>query len=165
MSNAFAHMLDCIHVARDPGQPEPLFAAVDGALQALIGHSILTIEILAPEGDRLHRIYTTAPEVYPLDGDRELENSILEFVVIDNHAPYIGRSQRDIEQVFPEYSELWLRNVGSAMVLPIVWNGGVLGMLVMQNDPGWYNQRHVALAEPFAHLLIPALLSDQLPTG
>jgi len=58
-----------------PGQPAPLWAALDAALGAVIGHRLFTVLRYHPDSRESERCYTNQPVAYPVGGRKPFTES------------------------------------------------------------------------------------------
>ena len=62
----------CIAALKQPGPPDAIFKAVDAALAGVVGHKLFTLLYVAPNGNRVKRMYTNMPKEYPVGGYKEI---------------------------------------------------------------------------------------------
>jgi hypothetical protein len=135
-----------------------LFAALDAATRATIGHKLFTLMIFHADAGQTERIYTNQPGPYPVGGRKQFADTPWSRRLLREGTPYVGATAADIREVFFDH-EL-IRPLGCASVLnvPVVWRGRVLGTMNLLHEEGWYFEADVPLALTFATALVPGYL-------
>lgn len=154
------HLSACVHAMALPGQPAPLYRAVDAAMKALVGYGLFTMMVVAPPGDRVRRVYSTNPAAYPVGGYKENRSTPWGKVVIEDKQAYIGSSAADIRWAFADHELIASLGLESVLNLPVLWNGNCIGSLNLLHGPAHYRQEHVELLRPYAQLVTAAFLED-----
>ena len=75
------------HAATD--QPQAVFAAVDRALAARIGHRLFTILAYDPDTALATRLYSNLPDAYPAGGSKTVAQGPWTEAVLDRGEAYI----------------------------------------------------------------------------
>jgi hypothetical protein len=161
MMNDPASHFDAIcaaHERRD--QPDATFRALDAALAASVGHILFTVLIHHPGARESERRYTNMPTQYPVGGRKPVTDSPWMQQVIRRGEPYIGRSRTDIESVFYDHALIVSLGCESVLNFPVRWRGTTLGTLNLLHRADWYNEHHLPLVRPLAHLALPALMAS-----
>lgn len=148
----------CLAALRQPGPPEKLFAAVDRALAETVGHKLFTLLYVAPNGRRVKRLYTNMPKDYPVGGYKEITDSPWHRQVIQGRHAWVGHDAKDIAWAFFDHELIVSLGCESAVNVPVVYAGRVLGTLNLLDAAGHYEESDVARIEPFAALLIGPFL-------
>ena len=86
----------CVAAMAQPGQPTPLFTAMEKAMSKLIGFKLFTMMVIEPKEGRSRRIYTTNALAYPVGGFKTMGPTPWGKHVIEGKQPYIGRNADDI---------------------------------------------------------------------
>jgi hypothetical protein len=141
-----------------PGQPGAVFAALDGALAATIGHKLFTILLRHPSTGESERVYTNQPKAYPVGGRKPLNPTFFTEHVFGKKQPYIGRDAADIRAVFFDHELIHSLGCDAVLNLPVVDDGNVLGTVNLLHEAGWYDESDVPLGLLFAALTVPAYL-------
>jgi hypothetical protein len=141
-----------------PGQPGPLFAALDAAMGAAIGHRLFTILVIHPGAGESQRYYSNMPEAYPVGGRKPINQTHWFQKVLGEGVPYIGQTFADIRDVF--FDHALIRSLGCESVLnvPVRWNGTSLGTINLLHEARWYAEADIAAARQFAALAVPGCL-------
>jgi len=152
-------LLCAVATAQDrTDQPEALFAALDQALKSAIGHKLFTILTYDGETGEAARIYSNMPGPYPTGGRKRLARGPWTEAVLDSGKAYIGRTQDDLRDVFPDHELIASLGCASVLNMPVRWRGRTLGSLNLLHEAAWYDEDDIAACLPFAQLALPALL-------
>jgi hypothetical protein len=148
----------CIAALKQPGQPQPFYAALDRAVRDTVGHILFTLLYRSPDGKLAKRIYTNMPKEYPVGGFKEVTATPWSAHVIDGQRAYIGYTAEDIRWAF--YDHELIRSLGcdSVVNMPVIWDGRVLGTMNLLAGARHYNEQDIPRLEPFAALLIAPFL-------
>jgi hypothetical protein len=140
------------------GQPEALFAALDKAMGATIGHKLFTILVIHPGAQQSQRYYSNMPDSYPVGGRKPINPTHWFAKVLGEGVPYIGYNYADISDVFFDHELIRSLGCESVLNVPVRWNGASIGTINLLHERGWYNGSDVALGQHFAALATPGLL-------
>jgi hypothetical protein len=142
-----------------PGQPTPLWAALDRALGAVIGHRLFTVLRYHPASRESERCYTNQPAAYPMGGRKPFNETAWSRRLFGERQPYIGRSAEDIRAVFFDHALIASLGCDSVLNLPVVHGGRVLGTLNLLHETDWYEEDDIASGLLFAALAVPGYLA------
>jgi GAF domain-containing protein len=148
-----------------PGQPGPLFRALDQALGAVVGHKLFTLLAYHPEAAQSERCYTNQPVAYPVGGRKPVTPSPWMERLFRDHVPYIGRTAADIREVFFDHELIASLGCASVLNVPVVWDGRTLGTLNLLHEEGWYDESDVPIVRVFAALAVPPFLKGRAPAS
>jgi hypothetical protein len=141
-----------------PGQPAPLWAALDAALGVVIGHKLFTVLRFHADSRESERCYTNQPVAYPVGGRKPFNESAWSRQVFGERRPYIGRTAEDIRTVFFDHALIASLGYDAVLNVPVAHDGRVLGTLNLLHEAGWYDDGDVAPAQLFAALAVPGYL-------
>ncbi len=148
----------CLAALRQPGPPESLFKVLDKALAGTIGHKLFTLLYVAPNGLRVKRLYTNMPREYPVGGYKEITGSPWHKQVVEQRRAWVGYTYEDVKWAFFDHELIRSLGCESAMNVPVVYAGRLLGTMNLLDAAGHYKEGDVAKAEPFAALMIGPFL-------
>lgn len=148
----------CIAALKQPGRPQMLFTTIDRALADTVGHKLFTLLYVAPSGKRVKRLYTNMPKEYPAGGYKEVGSTPWHKQVVEERRAWIGYNAKDIEWAFFDHKLILSLGCESAMNVPVVYAGRLLGTMNLLDAAGHYKESDVAKCEPFAALLIGPFL-------
>jgi len=135
-----------------PGQPGPLFEALERAMGATLGHKLFTILRYHPDLHESERIYSNQPAAYPVGGRKPVRETPSTACVIGQQRPYIGRTADDIRACFGDHMLILSLGCESALNLPVVFDGRVLGTVNLLHEAGWYDEPDLTLGLAFSAL-------------
>jgi hypothetical protein len=153
------HMAKAAAALAEPGQPETAFRALDTALGAVIGHKLFTTMVLHHTTGEAERRYSNQPVAYPVSGRKSMGDTPWFRTVVQAKKPWLGRTMDDIRWAFFDHELIASLGCGSCMNLLVIHDGVLLGTINMLHEEGYYSEADLAVASPFAQLLVPAFLS------
>jgi len=152
------HLAAVAAAMAQPGQPASLFAALDTAMGAAIGHKLFTVLVVHPGAGESQRYYSNMPDAYPVGGRKPINPTHWFRRVLDEGEPYIGRTYADIRDVFFDHELIRSLGCESVLNVPVRWDGASLGTINLLHEAGWYGEADVAAAKHFAALAVPGLM-------
>ena len=153
------------HIARvaqalaQAGQPRKLFAALDGAMGATLGHRLFTVLRYHPEAQESERLYTSQGAAYPVGGRKAVRATPATARLFGERRPYIGRTAADIRASFADAELILSLGCESVLNLPVLFDGRVLGAVNLLHEAGWYDEADLPLGLTFAALAVPGFLA------
>lgn len=137
-----------------------LYKALDDALGRLIGHKLFTLMAIDwPRGEAA-RIYTNLPDAYPVGGRKEL-GALTAWgeVVLRDRQPWIAYTADDIRGAFFDHELIASLGCASCLNMPVIDHDApdgprVIGTVNMLHEAGHFDTDHIAVAAPFAALLV-----------
>ena len=148
----------CLAALKQPGPPETLFKTVDRALADTVGHKLFTLLYVAPNRRRVKRLYTNMPDAYPVGGYKEVTATPWHSRVIGERRAWVGYNAKDIEWAFFDHKLIDSLGCESAINVPVVFAGRVLGTMNLLAPAGHYKEADAAVLDPYAALLIGPFL-------
>jgi hypothetical protein len=139
------------------GQPQATFRAVADALQALVGHKVMTVLRIDVPTLRSVRLFSSEPS-YPPGGTKQHRRGSWSAAVIDRGESFLAATSADIRLAFPDYAGIEAAGCGSIVCLPVRYDGRCLATLNLWHVSGHYDAAAAARAQPYASLLIPSCL-------
>ncbi|WP_341850278.1 GAF domain-containing protein [Neorhizobium sp. CSC1952] len=147
---------DLVELLAEPGQPNFFYDALDAALARRVGHKLLTL--LYKDGDEVARVYSNMPDVYPVFGRKPMGMTPWGDLVLRRQQPFLGRDREAIKWAFFDHELIESLGLGSAINIPVVYDGETIGTINLLDEEFFYTEEHVGIARRFAPLLIPAFL-------
>ncbi|WP_198374317.1 GAF domain-containing protein [Neoroseomonas rubea] len=130
------------------------------ATRATIGHRLFTVMRHDPIAGRNRRIFTSDPVAYPVSGHKPVDWAHPWAQRVLRHGePWIGQTSADIAWAYPDHERIAAMGLGSAMNLPVRWNGVVLGTVNLLDAEGHFAEESAIRGMVFAALAVPALLA------
>lgn len=140
-----------------PGQPAPVFQALEEATKRLVGHELFTL--LYVDGQEVARIHSNRPEEYPVFGRKPMGPTPWGEHVMIGKKSYLGRDKAAIRWAFFDHALIESMGLGSVINVPVLYDGEVIGTINLLAPEGFYREEHVAPVEQLAPLLVPAFLT------
>src|SRR5262245_45063341 len=144
------HLLAVAGALALPGQPAPLFAALDRGLGAVLGHKLFTVLAHDAAAGHSERRYTSRPDAYPVGGRKPLPPSDWARQVFHDQRAFIGRTAADIERVFADHALIASLGCASVLNLPVKYDGHILGTVNLLHEEAWYGEADVPVGLAFA---------------
>jgi hypothetical protein len=148
----------CLAALKQPGPIEALFKAIDKAMADTVGHKLFTLLYVAPNKLRVKRLYTNMPKEYPVGGYKEIKSTPWHERVVDERRAWVGYNAKDIEWAYFDHELIKSLGCESAMNVPVVYSGRLLGTMNLLDAANHYKETDVAKCEPYAALLIGPFL-------
>lgn len=159
-ADALPHLQAVAAALTQPGQPAPLWAALDRALGAVIGHRLFTVLRYHPHSRESERCYSNQPAAYPVGGRKPFNETAWSRQVFGERRPYVGRSAEDIRAVFFDHALIASLGCDSVLNLPVTHDGRVLGTLNLLHEARWYDEADAAPGLLFAALAVSGFLAQ-----
>jgi len=150
--------LDSCIAALRSGPTETLFKAIDTATADTVGHKLFTLLYVAPNGTRVKRLYTNMPKEYPVGGYKEVKDTPWHRRVVEEKRAWVGYDAKDIEWAYFDHELIKSLGCESAMNVPVVYGGRLLGTMNLLDAAGHYKETDPGKCEPFAALLVGPFL-------
>ena len=147
-----------------PGQPAPLFQALQAAMGAEIGHRLFTIMRHDAAAGRNARIHTSHQQQYPVGGAKPLRPTAWTQQLLVEGRPFIGQDADTIRATFADHATILALGCESVLNLPVLWNGRVLGTVNLLHRAGHYVPHHARIGMALAAWAAPALLDGACPS-
>jgi hypothetical protein len=155
LADPLPHLVAVARAGRESGQPDALFAALDLALGAVIGHKLFTVLVYHADAAQSERRYSNQPAAYPVGGRKPVTPSPWTERLFRERRPYVGRTADDIRAVFFDHELILSLGCQSVLNVPVVWNERTLGTINLLHEAGWYEERDLPVATAFAALAVP----------
>lgn len=149
-------LADLSMLLSEPGQPERLYRALDQATAALVGHKLFTL--LFVDGEEVARVYSNRPTEYPVSGRKRMGPTPWGDLVLKKRQPFLGRDREAIRWAFFDHALIESMGLGSAVNIPVVYDGETIGTMNLLDAEHHYEDADVPPLQRLAPLLIPAFL-------
>lgn len=146
-------------------QPEALFHAVERALGDVVGLRLFTVLAFDMQRGEKQRLYSNMPDAYSAGGRKPLRPNPWEGQTSGPFRPNVGRTKGDMWGGAADLALFESLNLGSAINLPVVYDGVLLGSVNLMHAENHYDDGDADLAAPFVALLTPALLQYLVGQG
>lgn len=136
-----------------PGQPAPLYEALDAALGQVIGHRLFTLMVFDPRNREAQRLYSSDPENYPVGGRKAMSKTPWGEKVIDGKVGWVGYTAEDIRWAYPDHELIASLGLESALNIPVIYDDAFIGSANLLHEANWYAPDDLEIGKPFAALL------------
>jgi hypothetical protein len=137
-----------------PNQPQFFYEALDAALANDVGHKLLTL--LCIDGSEMARVYSTQSDSYPVSERKPMLGTAWGDKVLRDQEPFLGSDRVSLIWAFFDHELIARLGLGSAITIPVVYNGTTLGSLNLLHEEHVYGVDHLQRVAKYAPLLIPA---------
>lgn len=131
---------------------DTVLRGVDAEIAQEFGHLYITISVRM-SGNLVRRVYSAAPEVYPVGEMKDLIKNIRVHRLLNEGIAFIANSPLDLRQQYVDPDVLERTGVTSLANLPIRFRGGVIGVLNVAGGGGPRAEHFLSLLQPYADLL------------
>lgn len=143
---------------KEAGAAPDVFVALEAALREVVGHKLFTVMAIDWDAGEAARIYSNAPEAYPVKGRKPLgDMTDWGAHVLEGRNAWIGRTAEDIRGAFFDHETIAALGCAACINVPAVDGERVLGTLNLLHEAGWYDDADAPRVAPFAALALPKL--------
>ena len=142
----------------DTDQPRAVFAALETITKESVGTILFTAMTHDTDAMRSLRVYSGNEAAYPLGGWKPLREGPWKSTVLDGKRPFSALTIEEIAVVFPDWPLIQSLGCESAMNIPVLYNGRLLGTMNLLDAAGHYTETDPLKCEPFAALLVGPFL-------
>lgn len=136
--------------------PEAVYQAVDAVLKRRVGFGLFTMLVRTPDGEEVSRVYSTDPVAYPLAGRKRMGPTPWGDLVLVRRQCYLTNDAEGIRWAFPDHALIASLGLASAINVPLVAMGQVLGTINLLDAAGRYTEQDVAVVRTVApYLVVP----------
>lgn len=143
--------------AKDPAD---VYRAVEQLVARGPGAKLFTLLVLTKEGDQVERVYSSNPQAYPLAGLKRMGPTPWGDLVLARRQCYLGHNADDIRWAFPDHELIASLGLASAINIPIVAMGRVLGTLNALDVAGHYSESDVQFMKALSPVLAVPFLRE-----
>jgi GAF domain-containing protein len=154
---ALAALCELARALRAPLGAAEAFALADAALKRVFDHTHLTINRYDAATDQTSRVYSSAPQVYPLAGRKRRKTNGWSEQVIDRGEIHLADDREAVERTFDDHAGITALGCASVLNVPVRVDGRTLGVLNLMGPAGRFDRCDRAIALAFAGLMIPVL--------
>jgi len=115
------------------------------AAQQRFGWKLFTAMRYLPSGE-VERVYTSAPDAYPLAGRKGRRDTAWSRQVLVRGEPYFANDEAGIRAAFEDADKLVALGLGAVINVPVEGEARVLGTLNFLREAGGYRPEDVAAA-------------------
>jgi GAF domain-containing protein len=128
-------------------QPRAVFAALETITKQSVGTVLFTAMTHDIDAMRSLRVYSGNETAYPVGGWKPLREGPWKSTVLDGKRPFSALTIEEIAVVFPDWPLIQSLGCESAMNLPVIVAGKVIGTLNLLDVKGRYTPARVEAAK------------------
>jgi hypothetical protein len=129
-----------------PNQPRAIFAALERIAVETVGTLLFTAMTFDMQRMQGLRIYSGNEAAYPTGGWKGVTPGLWVETVLEGKRPFSALTIEDIALVFPDFPLIRSLGCESAMNLPVVVGGEVIGTVNLLHQKGYYTPERVEQA-------------------
>jgi hypothetical protein len=141
-----------------PDQPRATFAALEAITKATVGTTLFTATTHDVVAMRSTRVYSGNEAAYPTGGWKPLKPNLWTKTVLDGQRTFSALTIEEIAVVFPDFELIRSLGCESAMNLPVIVAGKVIGTLNLLAAKGYYTPARVEQAQELVPFVAVAFL-------
>lgn len=130
----------------DP-DPQAALSALDALVQARLGARLFTVMEFDAATGISRRLWTNAPDVYPVGGEKPLPDNDWTRQVIRDRRAWVANTLDEVAAMLFDHETIASLGCGSALNLPIVVADQVVGTLNLLDVPGHFTPDRLAAAD------------------
>jgi transcriptional regulator with GAF, ATPase, and Fis domain len=149
-------------LASGEAQPATAFAALHELVDEIVGARLFTLMTFDARNNEGQRIYSNMPDAYPVLGTKPVERTSWADKVLNRHEVFVANDIDAIAEVFSDFELIRSLGCESAMNVPIVVSGSVIGTLNCLHEAGHYTPDRVKASEGLKLAGAGAFLLDRM---
>lgn len=124
----------------------------------MVGHKLLTLMKIDSSENTVRRIYTTDHLHYPEGGYKPIPENVWTEMVLVNQQSFLAVNIEEISKVFFDYELIESLGLGSAVNVPIICFGKVLGTVNLLHEEDFYDQDSIEQLQQLMPWFVIALV-------
>ena len=141
-------------------EPADVYRAVEQLVARGPGTKLFTLLVLTQDGQAVQRVYSSNEKAYPLAGQKRMGTTPWGDLVLTRRQTFLGRNADDIRWAFPDHALIASLGLASAINIPIVAMGRVLGTLNALDVAGHYSESDVQFMQAISPVLAVPYLRE-----
>ena len=141
-------------------QPSDVYLEVQRVLAKRLGFGLFTLLVCTEGGEQVRRVHTSNPQAYPVAGLKRMGPTPWGDLVLKNQQCYVTGDANGIRWAFPDHALIASLGLASAINVPIVAMGKVLGTMNVLDAAGRYGEADVDMVRCVAPYLVAPFLRD-----
>jgi GAF domain-containing protein len=135
------------------------FSALHRAAEATCGARLFTVTVLDRKAGLARRAYSSHPVDYPVTGTKPMRDDPWSDLVIGEHKSFVANSTPEFALYFSDHALINALGCHSALNIPVVDAGQVLGTVNILDAEGHFTPDRVATLEALVQTHHAALLA------
>ena len=163
MSDSWPTFLDAL---AHPNQPHATFAALQAITEEIVGAALFTAMTHDTLAQRSLRNYTGNETAYPLGTWKPMKQDTpwVQHVLVERKI-FVANTLEEIAVVYPDAEFIGSLGYGSAMNIPGVFAGRVIGTINLLHEAGYYTPDRVEAARAVIPFVATAFLTITPPAA
>jgi len=128
--------------------------ALHALVEETVGVKLFTMTADNPEAGYVRRVYSSDETAYPILGTKPIVFDAAYEAMTKDRQTYVANSLREMEGDFPDLDLIRTLGCGSAINMPVVAGGKMLGSVNLLHEEFYYDPERVARTE---ELVVPAM--------
>ncbi len=141
-------------------EPVEVYRAVEQVLTEPLGFGLLTMLVVTPDAEEVERVYSTNSQAYPLAGRKRMGQTPWGDLVLRQRQPFLGCDAQAIRWAFPDHALISGLGLASAINVPVVALGRLLGTINVLDAAGRYDEQAVNTLQSVAPILVAPFLRE-----
>ncbi len=141
-------------------EPADVYRAVEQLVTRGPGAKLFTLLVLTQDGQAVQRVYSSNEQAYPLAGQKRMGPTPWGDLVLTRRQTFLGCNADDIRWAFPDHALIASLGLASAINIPIVAMGRVLGTLNALDVAGHYTESDVQFMQAISPVLTAPYLRE-----
>ena len=112
------------------------FRALDAAMDAVIGHTYITILLYHADLQEIERLYSSNLDAYPIAGRKDVPDSAWTEKLLIKQECYIGYDANDIKKYFFDHELIHSLGCDAILNVPVVYDSVTLGTVNLVHEEG-----------------------------
>lgn len=137
---AVAAALSC---AVETGAPDPLLKALDQIAQQALGHRLFTALRYDLAAGVAHRIYSSAPDIYPATGSKTIGTAPALRKMVASGKPLLTPDAEAVRENFLDANAIFGLGCESVLNIPVYGRGRLLGQINLLHRAHHYAPAHL----------------------
>lgn len=131
------------HALADP-DPAAALAAFETLVQRRVGARLFTVMALDADTGMARRVWTNAPDIYPVGGEKPLPDNRWTTIVIRDRRDWVANTPAEVAELLFDHDTIAALGCGAALNIPVVVGGAVLGTVNLLDAEGHFTPARLA---------------------
>ena len=137
----------CKALGSPDAQPHTIFSALHALVETAMGVRLFTLMTFDARTRGAQRIYSNMPDAYPVLGVKPINEAYWANKVLDLHETFVANDIDTIAGVFFDFELIRSLGCESAVNVPIVVAGNVIGTINCLHEAGHYTPERVRASD------------------
>lgn len=139
--------MDDLALALADPQSDASLAALERLVQARVGARLFTVMAFDQATGLSRRVWTNAPAVYPVGGEKPLPDNRWTDIVIRERQDWTANTRAEVAELLFDHETIAALGCGSALNMPVVVGDQVLGTVNLLDAEHHFTPQRLAAAQ------------------